>query len=218
MAGLALRTRQFRQTNEVPYSPNGYKAKTDDPGTWSAYQTCLEALRTGSYSGIGFALSSQDQFVCIDIDRCKRADGAIAVWAQVILRKFNDTYIEVSPSGEGFHIWCRRKIARSRSVKWIEDGIVQGIEVYQHPSSRYITCTGIIHGDRKPIAYCQPALDLLLRAVCQVKRTEVWENVKARTSRHRHRNVRDVRIHRRIVIIRRTNVAGAWNLLVLRCR
>jgi Primase C terminal 1 (PriCT-1) len=59
------------------------------------------------YQGLGFVFSKSDPFTGIDLDRCLTADGQVKPWAQGIIERFADTYMEISPSGLGVKIWAR---------------------------------------------------------------------------------------------------------------
>ncbi len=86
---------------KVPYNPvTGYGARTNNPSTFVTYETAVNA---SGYDGIGIRVSGQ--FVGIDLDHCIE-EGNIAPWAKEITDRFADTYIEVSPSGEGIRIFC----------------------------------------------------------------------------------------------------------------
>ncbi len=53
----------------------------------------------------GFVFTEEDPYIGIDLDACLTPEGP-APWAQQILEKFKDTYVEVSRSGTGLHIVC----------------------------------------------------------------------------------------------------------------
>lgn len=108
---------------KVPRQPNGNKAGTTYPNTWSAYSDCLAALP--GFDGLGFVFSDDDPYVGIDIDG--KTDSEL-------VKRF-DTYAELSPSGKGLHIIGKleRPLARGRK----NDAI--GIEMYDR--SRYFTMT-----------------------------------------------------------------------------
>ena len=121
-----------------PYSPNGSLASTTDSDTWSGFQSCLQKYEDdGGYDGIGFVLSKDDvhgdEFFSVDLDHCRDSlDQSIEPWAQQIIEQF-DSYTEVSPSGDGIHIFGRGQLP--------EKGRKKGnIEVYDH--ARYMTVTG----------------------------------------------------------------------------
>lgn len=83
--------------------------------------------------GLGFALGNG--FACIDLDHCMDASHRLLPWAKMILAPVEGkTYVEVSPSGDGLHIWgtCEeRKGVRTRDL--------MNAEAYSQ--GRYMTVT-----------------------------------------------------------------------------
>jgi len=73
--------------------------------------------------GIGFVLNG-DGIGVIDLDHCVD-DGVIAPWAQTIVDANVGTFMEISTSGTGIHIWG---LLGSRPGRVIRDG--RNIEVY----------------------------------------------------------------------------------------
>jgi Primase C terminal 2 (PriCT-2) len=120
---------------KVPYDPKGegrFKAKSNAPTTWSAFEVALEYYRSFGLSGVGFVFTDDDPFVGIDLDLCRNAEtGELELWAAKIVRDL-DTYTEVSPSGTGVKLFLKAKLARSLKTKHVE--------VYS--SGRYFAYTG----------------------------------------------------------------------------
>jgi primase-polymerase (primpol)-like protein len=85
--------------------------------------------------GLGFVLNG-DGVVCIDIDHCVE-DGAPVEWVRPLLAMVRGTYVEVSPSGTGLHIWGFASLRYSGRVVPYGDGKV---EIYG--DARYLTVTG----------------------------------------------------------------------------
>lgn len=137
---LTTRDRWVRRSaTKVPLTTGGMPASSTDPRTWSSYTDA-----TGSTDGVGtgFVLSDVDDIVCIDLDHAMSPlTGRIEPWAAAILRDAGATYVEVSPSGAGFHIWGRADVRQGRRIRR-PDGTA--VEVYGQ--GRYITVTGRRHG------------------------------------------------------------------------
>jgi putative DNA primase/helicase len=89
---------------KVPYQPNGLKAKTNDPKTWSPFNVALTTyLDIGGFDGICWMMPKEpSDIVFIDIDHCVK-EGVIAPWALDVVKRF-DSYTEKSQSGNGLHI------------------------------------------------------------------------------------------------------------------
>ncbi|MFI8084375.1 bifunctional DNA primase/polymerase [Kitasatospora sp. NPDC086009] len=125
-------------STKVPLTAAGMAASSTDPKMWSTY-TDAAASRAGV--GLGFVLNG-DGVVCIDLDHCIRPDGSLEPWAAAIVADAGTTYVEVSPSGDGLHIWGRADVRQGRRIRR-PDGTA--VEVYG--TGRYITVTGRRHGD-----------------------------------------------------------------------
>lgn len=80
----------------------------------------------------GFVLDG-DGIACLDLDRCLTPDGQVTGRAAEVLARVPHTYVEVSPSGTGLHVWGRAQVPHGRRLP-------QGVEVYG--TGRYIAVTG----------------------------------------------------------------------------
>ncbi|MFF7194517.1 bifunctional DNA primase/polymerase [Streptomyces sp. NPDC008079] len=127
-----------RSATKVPLTTAGMAASSTDPRTWSTH---AEAVASSAGVGLGFVLSDVDDVVCLDLDHCIRPDGSLELWASSILRSAGATYVEVSPSGDGLHIWGRANVRQGRRIRRL-DGTA--VEIYG--TGRYIAMTGRRHG------------------------------------------------------------------------
>ena len=128
--------------------------KTNDKNTWSTFWEALEKYNNGGFSGLGFVFSEGDGIAGIDLDHCFE-NGEPNKEAKEILEKFQHTYAETSPSGEGLRIFCLgcpQRRGKGTSEKWVE--------VYDHRSPRYLTVTGN-NINKNEITSCQDELDWL---------------------------------------------------------
>jgi putative DNA primase/helicase len=125
---------------KVPYSIKLQRASTMNPNDCSEFGKVYDVLRTNPqrfmHGGVGFVFFSSDPFVGIDLDDCLE-DELVKDWARGIVERFSDTYIEVSPSGNGLKIWARGRIPANVPGVRIGDG---AIELYDR--ARYFTVTG----------------------------------------------------------------------------
>ena len=137
--------------DKAPYSPNGHRASVTQPATWrDFYSASTAALSWGA--GVGFVLSEEDPFTCIDLDVKDTTTQAELERYWRIVQAF-DSYTEFSRSGRGIHIWIKGKVGLGARR--------EGVEVYSQ--ARYIICTGMpVPGYGKPIEHRQEMLDLLL--------------------------------------------------------
>ncbi|MFD7900148.1 DNA primase [Streptomyces sp. NPDC059743] len=138
---LTTRARWVRRSaTKVPLTSAGKAASSTDERTWSTYK---DAAASTIGVGLGFVLSDEDDIVCLDLDHCLNPlTGRLAPWAAAILRDAGATYVEVSPSGDGLHIWGRADVRQGRRIRR-SDGY--SVEVYG--TGRYMTVTGDrLHG------------------------------------------------------------------------
>lgn len=138
---LTTRDRWVRRASDKrPLTTTGRAASSTDPRTWSTYKNAVESV---AGVGLGFVLSDVDDVVCIDLDHCLNPlTGRLAPWAAAIVRDAGATYVEVSPSGDGLHIWGRADVRQGRRIRR-PDGTA--VEIYG--TGRYIAMTGRRHGD-----------------------------------------------------------------------
>lgn len=120
---------------KVPLTTADRPASSTNPSTWTTYQ---QAKRSTVGAGLGFVLNG-DGIVCIDLDGCIAPSGRITPPALALIELAGQTYIEVSPSGRGLHIWGKAALPAGRCLHW------HGQPVELYPSGRYITVTGTRH-------------------------------------------------------------------------
>lgn len=110
----------------------GLPASVTDPSSWGTFEQACEAVKAGKGVGIGFVLTANDPFACIDLDACIGPDGALSPLARSVLDRF-DTWAEVSRSGRGLHVWIMGAVPGGGRR-------IPGVEVYSE--GRFIAMTG----------------------------------------------------------------------------
>lgn len=128
-AEMTSRRRWVRRDRKRPITVRGSAASSTNPRTWATYGEVLAAKRG---DGIGFVLG--DGIGCVDLDHAL-VDGVPLPWAQEILDRCPATFIEVSMSGEGLHIFGLLPPAAGRGQRGGD-----GVEFYS--TGRYIAVTG----------------------------------------------------------------------------
>lgn len=123
-----------KKPRKVPFYVSGVprNGALDSPGDLAQLSTlsaAMDALGTGQYAGLGFALSQGWQG--IDLDDITSRPALAALQAELTA----GTYCELSPSGNGIHA-----IGYGAAFQAIGSG-ADGIEAYS--SGRYFTVTGM---------------------------------------------------------------------------
>lgn len=124
------------RVTKQPIQVDGTAASSTDARTWTAYRNAM-ASRAGN--GLGFALG--EGVGCVDLDGAL-VDGAVLPWAQEILDRAPSTFVEISQSGKGLHIFGLLPEGKGRNRRF-PDGT--GVEFYS--AGRYIAVTGRRFGD-----------------------------------------------------------------------
>lgn len=116
---------------KLPVTVEGVAASSTNPDTWGS----LSAVQAEFGEKLGFVLG--EGVGCVDLDNCIRPDGSLTNGAQFILDSLPArTWVEVSPSGNGLHVWGLLSEQRGRVTKVWD----QSVEVYSQ--GRYMTVTG----------------------------------------------------------------------------
>ncbi|WP_458085835.1 hypothetical protein [Streptomyces malaysiensis] len=119
-----------RTANKVPLTATGGTATSTDPDTWATYE---EASASTAGTGLGFVLVG-DGIGCIDLDHCL-VDGEPTPLTAAFLATLPETFIEVSMSGDGLHVWGTGVYLTSRKLRGGVAGEVIG-------SKKYVAVTG----------------------------------------------------------------------------
>jgi primase-polymerase (primpol)-like protein len=140
-----LETRDGKPT-KVPYiAGTNSRASSTDLMTWSSFEYALAAYEAGEppYGGIGFVFCSADPFVGIDLDDCRNPEsGEVAPWAQKIIDRVQEGYIEISPSGAGVHIIVEGTVRDGRTRKEVHEKGKRVGRVEMYGRAKFFTITG----------------------------------------------------------------------------
>lgn len=113
----------------------GNGAQSNNPSTWSDFNTAVAGVKKFGLNGIGFMLG--DGFVGVDIDHCRDESGGFSTEALDIINTL-ESYTEFSQSGQGVHIICRGELPPGQRRRG-------NIEMYAE--KRYFVMTGNILDD-----------------------------------------------------------------------
>lgn len=113
---------------KLPINPlTGQLASVTNSSTWGTFQ---DAILAAPYcSGLGFVLTSESGYSCIDLDYTENAEDQAR---QVAIYNAFESFSEVSPSGKGCHIWIKGTVPSGRRRGCVE--------IYSN--ERYMTFTG----------------------------------------------------------------------------
>jgi hypothetical protein len=127
------------------------QAKTTEPASWTTFEKAKAFYQVrqmlpsaeNRVDGIGFVFAADDPYVGVDFDAAL-VGGEIQPWAQAWLDRLGPTYIEISPSGQGFKAIYRGTLPpKGESGGRKKGGYGDGsgaIEIYHQ--ARYFTITG----------------------------------------------------------------------------
>ena len=147
------------KTTKVPKNPKtGGMANATLSATWVTFSEAKDYYRchTDDIDGVGYVFTEGNGVVGIDIDHCVE-DG------EIISDEIHDlvdrcgSYVELSPSGTGIHMYVKGKWKETGGRKNNKIGADMAIEVY--PSKRYFTVTGNAFGKAKVLTENQELLD-----------------------------------------------------------
>jgi primase-polymerase (primpol)-like protein len=130
-AELKERARWIRHEAKRPISIGGWYCSVTDSKAWASFD---EARTCGKGDGLGFVLNG-DGVVCVDLDDCV-VDGVVSVEAQALLDSLPRTFVELSPSGRGLHVWGFGTVETGRRFERA------GLKVEVYGDGRYLTVTG----------------------------------------------------------------------------
>jgi len=125
--------------NKVPYQTNGKKATSTHPNTWASFESVMGCYDHGNYEGIGFVLSAENGYSCVDIDNIESVDDLPELAQEIV----NLSYAELSPSGNGVHVWIKG-FSHDKTL-YMNKNTALGYEIYSE--SRFITFTGEVIND-----------------------------------------------------------------------
>ena len=146
------------RTTKVPKNPKTCgNASTALSGTWGSFAQA-KTYYTGhldTIEGIGYVFTEGNGVVGIDIDHCIEDGHIIGKEIQELVDRCG-SYVELSPSGTGLHMYVKGK--------WNGDGrknnnLGGGMAIEVYPSKRFFTVTGYAYGDARPLVEDQHLLD-----------------------------------------------------------
>lgn len=155
----SLEERNEKKT-KVPKNPKtGGNASATLSGTWATFADAEKyfAAHPEKINGIGYVFTEASGIIGIDIDHCIENGNITSDEIRELVDRCG-SYVELSPSGTGLHIYVKGKWnGAGRKNNNLGNGMA--IEVY--PSARFFTVTGNAFGKAKPLTEEQELLDLI---------------------------------------------------------
>lgn len=119
--------------DKIPKNPyTGQNAKSNNPETWSDFETAIKACDTYGFDGLGFMFANG--YFGVDLDHCIDNVDFCDEFVETL-----QSYTEFSKSGSGIHIICKGTLPNGARRKG-------GVEMYS--SGRYFICTGKIYNPK----------------------------------------------------------------------
>jgi putative DNA primase/helicase len=149
-AGWVYELRKDRWTKR-PRKANGAAASSTDPASWCRFEDIQEAYYILNFDGIGAFL--HPPFVAFDFDHVinpatgNLTDPHVESWLELL-----KTYFETSPGGDGLRGFAFGKLPHLHRK-------LGNYECYS--ADRFVTLTGRVFGERRPIRECQAEIDLV---------------------------------------------------------
>lgn len=138
---------------KLPINPyTGGQAQSNNPETWSDYETALKMSER--FSGIGFMFGNCPYFG-VDIDGIEDEIKAFRNGENNIVSEFVNTlqsYTELSQSGRGIHIICKGNLPKQGRRRG-------NVEMYE--TGRFFVMTGNICAEYAEISECTEAIKAL---------------------------------------------------------
>lgn len=120
-----------RAADKTPLTISNDVAQSNNEATWSTFSA---ASGSTVGTGLGFVLSG-DGVICVDLDHVI-TDGVLSDEAETFLSSLPPTYIEISPSGDGLHVWGTGLVLTSRKFR---NSTMAGEVI---GARKYVTMTG----------------------------------------------------------------------------
>lgn len=136
---------------KMPFQVNGFPAKSNDPDTWYTYADALQALQGGQYSGLGFMFTEESHILFIDLDHCISSNGELNAIATETLRRLPLSFVELSQSKTGLHLFTLGTVPKNIKTKLIE--------IYSH--MRFCALTGMVYRQVSQLSDEQTGVDYL---------------------------------------------------------
>lgn len=130
--------------DKIPYRTNGKRADATNQQHYSSFEETVDAFSKGVYAGIG--IGCFEPLRLVDVDDCV-TEGTLDAKGQDIVDTL-DSYTELSPSGNGIHIFILVDGFAYDSERYYINSRNTHVEIYSPDvTGKFLTLTGkTIHG------------------------------------------------------------------------
>ena len=137
-----------RRTKMPVCAATGKMASSTDSSTWCSFDSAVASVARVGGSGVGFVFGPDRAYTGLDLDHVLH-DGVLEPGYQWVVDAAG-TYTEVSPSGDGLHLYFRG--SKPEGADRCRKG---GVEMYDH--DRFFTVTGVPYTGCRDVA-CRPGI------------------------------------------------------------
>ncbi|MBE1557005.1 DUF927 domain-containing protein [Sporosarcina limicola] len=124
-----------KKFGKPPYSLDGTKKQGFD--IHYSFEQVKAAVEAGAVHGAGFALTSNDNFICFDLD----GDSLDSIPASI--KSISEhSYAEISPSGTGLHVWFKGNKPKGAGGKQNRYTVKEKYKVECFYGTGFLTMTG----------------------------------------------------------------------------
>ena len=145
--------------DKIPRNPyTGGNAMSNNPDTWSDFDTAVQACEKYHFDGLGFEFANG--YFGVDLDKCIDNMDFCDEFVETL-----QSYAELSRSGKGLHIICKGKLPAGRRRH-------DDVEMYE--KDRYFICTGNLYrADYKEVVDCTESVKVLYAKYLQESQPRV---------------------------------------------
>ena len=152
-----------RWTKVPVCAATGREASSTDPATWCSFERAVASVGRHGTCGIGLVFGPDRAYTGLDLDHVLQ-DGVLEERYRWVVDAA-DTYTEVSPSGDGLHLYFRGSKPADGRCR------CGNVEMYDH--GRFFTVTGVPFGEPKPVASRPAVVDKAYRTWIEPYREKV---------------------------------------------
>ena len=175
---------QAEKYNKIPKkNVNGHLlgASKTNAADFMSFNDAIESVKLGIGNGVGFCITSNDPFICIDLDKCLDEQ-----WCIDIIDQF-DSATEISVSQTGAHIFIqafkpdgmgtKSKTFQNSQIELLGNGTFVAL-TGKHNGKQIKNCQSLFEEFGKPLIKPQPVAPTMVRTPSSKSANDVIERLK----------------------------------------